>query len=263
MIRAAGRAPRSRQAPGRRRQAGGRAASDWISIAAASDVLGIAQATLRRWADEGRVPVFMTPGGHRRFARQSLETVLAEQEARRPTLARLGASPDRLARAYRTRDATAPAAAPWLADLSDADRLAFRERGRAMLSVLVDHLDATDPTLAALKLQEASRLAAEHGRQVRRMGASMSEAVEGFLRYRTPFLTELAATARRRALNTAQATEMLVAAERAMDTLLIATLTGHTLAAGPGRGRRVAGTPSGLAATADADVTLPGGSTGA
>jgi hypothetical protein len=133
---------------------------------------------------------------------------------------------------------TLPAAAPWLADLSETDRLAFRERGRAMLSVLVDHLDAADPTLAALKLQEASRLAAEHGRQVRRMGASMSEAVEGFLRYRTPFLTELAATARRRALNTAQATEMLVAAERAMDTLLIATLTGHTLAAGPGRGRR-------------------------
>src|SRR5688572_16981715 len=145
MIRAAGRASRSRQATGRRRQAAPRPPSDWISIAAASDVLGIAQATLRRWADEGRVPVFMTPGGHRRFARQSLESVLAEQDARRPSLARLGASPERLARAYRTPSVTSPAAAPWLADLSDADRLAFRERGRAMLSVLVDHLDAADP----------------------------------------------------------------------------------------------------------------------
>lgn len=238
MIRQAGRAPRSRSVVTRRRAAARRGSPEWISIAEASDVLGIAQATLRRWADEGRVPVFMTPGGHRRFARESLEHVLTEQSARRPSLARLGASPDRIARAYRTPAAGRPATAPWVDALSEQDRLAFRQRGRAMLELLVDHLDATDPTLAALKLQEASRLAAEHGRLARRSGASMSEAVQGFLQYRTPFLTELAATARRRALSTAQATDMLVAAERAMDQLLLATMTGHTLAAGDGRARR-------------------------
>ena len=237
MIRHAGRAARSR--PVARRRAPGRAAStQWVSIAEASEVLGIAQATLRRWADEGRVPVYMTPGGHRRFARESLLHVMAEQDAQRPSLARLGASPARFARAYRTPVPGSAARALWLDALTEADRAAFRERGRAMLSLLVDHLDARDPTLAALKLQEASRLAAEHGRQVRAAGASMSEAVQGFLQYRTPFLTELAATARRRALTTAQATEMLVAAERAMDQLLIATLTGHTLAAGSARSRR-------------------------
>ena len=240
MIRQAGRAPRSRSIVARRRAAARRGAPEWISIAEASDVLGIAQATLRRWADEGRVPVSMTPGGHRRFARESLEHVLAEQNTTRPPLARLGASPDRLARAYRSSAVTSGTPAPWVGALSDEDRLAFRERGRAMLTLLVDHLDATDPTLASLKLQEASRLAAEHGRLVRRTGASMSEAVQGFLRYRTPFLMELAATARRRALSTAQATEMLVAAERAMDQLLLATMTGHTLAAGEARVRRSA-----------------------
>lgn len=237
MIRQAGRAPRSRSLVAHRRTAARRGAPEWISIAEASDVLGIAQATLRRWADAGHVPVSMTPGGHRRFARESLEHVLSAQITSRPSLARLGASPDRLARAYRTSVAAGASPPPWVDALSEEDRLAFRERGRAMLTLLVDHLDATDPALAGLKLQEASRLAAEHGRLVRRMGASMSEAVQGFLRYRTPFLLELASTARRRALSTAQATDMLVAAERAMDQLLLATMTGHTLAAGEGRAR--------------------------
>ena len=199
VIRQAGRAPRSRSVVASRRAATRRHEPKWISIAEASDVLGIAQATLRRWADAGRVPVSMTPGGHRRFARESLDNVLAEQSTARPPLARLGASADQLARAYRSSAATSPNPPPWVDALSEEDRLAFRERGRAMLTLLVDHLDASDPTLASMKLQEASRLAAEHGRLVRRSGASMSEAVQGFLRYRTPLLLELAATARRRA----------------------------------------------------------------
>jgi excisionase family DNA binding protein len=209
-------------------------------MAEASETLGIAQATLRRWADDGRVPVYLTPGGHRRFARESLEHVLAEQNRRRPTLARLGASPERLTRAYRAPHPAADGAtpAPWLTALDEQERLRFRERGRSMVGLLVEYLDAEDPEAAAAKLREASQLAAEHGRATQRAGASMSEAVEGFLRYRTPFLTSLADMARRRALSTPQATEMLVAADRAMDQLLLATMTGHTLAAGSGRASR-------------------------
>ena len=209
--------------PSRRRMPPPDAANDWLGLAEASAFLGIAGATLRRWADDGRVPVFTTPGGHRRFSRRSLQHLLPTGRSERPTLARLGASPERVVRAYRprARDRSAPTA-PWLERLSDADRLDFRERGRLLVGLLLEHLDAADPAVARLKLQESSRLAAEHGRQVAALGASMTEAVQGFLQFRTPFLTELASTARRRSLDTGQATELLVAAESAMDQLLLA-----------------------------------------
>lgn len=217
-------------------------ASDWLGLAEASAFLGVAGATLRRWADDGRVPVFTTPGGHRRFSRRSLQHLLPTGRRQRPTLARLGASPERLVRAYRPRirDHASPAAvaAPWLEHLSDADRLDFRERGRQLVGILIEHLDASDPAVGRLKLQEASRVAAEHGRQVATLGASMTEAVQGFLQFRTPFLAELSATARRRALDTTQATELLAAAESAMDQLLLATMTGHSLASGRPRSPR-------------------------
>ena len=207
--------------------------SDWLSLADASHVLGVSGATLRRWADGGRVPVFTTPGGHRRFSRRTLQGLLPATRPDRPSLARLGASPDRIVRAYRPRKTSQPAAAPpWLEHLSDADRLEFRERGRHLLELLVEHLDAPDPSMAAVKLQEACRLAAGHGSQVAALGASMTEAVQTFIQFRTPFTMQLASTARRRGLDTREATALLIAAEAAMDQLLVATLTGHSLATG-------------------------------
>ncbi len=41
--------------------------ADWLSLRDASGKLGVSPATLRNWADEGRVPSYRTPGGHRRF----------------------------------------------------------------------------------------------------------------------------------------------------------------------------------------------------
>jgi excisionase family DNA binding protein len=204
--------------------------SDWLSLAEASRVLGVSGATLRRWADDGRVPVFTTPGGHRRFSRRTIQHLLPATRRDRPTLAHLGASPERIVRAYRPRHPQPVTGPPWLEHLSDADRLEFRERGRQLLELLVQHLDAPDPAAAAVKLEEACRLAAGHGHQVAALGASMTEAVQTFIQFRTPFTTQLASTARRRGLDTREATALLMSAEAAMDQLLVATMTGHTLA---------------------------------
>jgi len=42
----------------------------------AAKFLGVAQSTIRKWSDQGRVPAFYTPGGHRRYRRRDLETFL-------------------------------------------------------------------------------------------------------------------------------------------------------------------------------------------
>ncbi|HEX8938777.1 MAG TPA: helix-turn-helix domain-containing protein [Candidatus Limnocylindrales bacterium] len=206
--------------------------SDWIGLGEASRILGISQGTLRRWSDDGRVGVFTTPGGHRRFSRAALRSLLPAARAERPSLARLGASPERIVRAYRPAARRAPteAVAPWLDALSEADRFDFRERGRAIVEALLAHLDASDSTAARLRLQDACQLAADHGREVARLGASMAEAVQTFLQFRRPFVAALAGIARRRGLDTREATDLLVQAEAAMDQLLVSTMTGHSLA---------------------------------
>jgi excisionase family DNA binding protein len=49
---------------------------DWLTLGQAAKFLGVAQSTIRKWSDGGRVPAFYTPGGHRRYRRGDLETFL-------------------------------------------------------------------------------------------------------------------------------------------------------------------------------------------
>jgi excisionase family DNA binding protein len=50
--------------------------SEWLTLGQAARFLGVAQSTIRKWSDNGRVPAFYTPGGHRRYRRTDLESFL-------------------------------------------------------------------------------------------------------------------------------------------------------------------------------------------
>jgi excisionase family DNA binding protein len=63
------REPRS----GRRSGAG---EPEWLTLGQAARYLGVAQSTMRKWSDVGRVAAFYTPGGHRRYKRADLDQFL-------------------------------------------------------------------------------------------------------------------------------------------------------------------------------------------
>ena len=62
-----------RDVPGRRVPA---TEPDWLTLGQAAKYLGVAQSTIRKWSDQGRVPAFYTPGGHRRYRRTDLDKFL-------------------------------------------------------------------------------------------------------------------------------------------------------------------------------------------
>jgi excisionase family DNA binding protein len=218
---------------------------DWLGLSEASRVLGVSPATLRRWSDAGRLRVFTTPGGHRRFSRSALERLLPADRARRPTLGSAGLTPTRIARTYRRSSREAAPELPWVLALTDDQRLLFRERGQLLAAVLLQHLDAPEPESADRHLSEAAISAAEYGRVAASLGLSLSQTVEGFLRFRLPFHHELAVAARRRGFDATETTDLLETAERAMDHLLVATMTGHTTtSAGRSSGRASRGIPA-------------------
>ena len=200
---------------------------DWIPLSQASRVLGVSPATLRRWSDPGRLSVFTTPCGHPRFSRAALERLLPADRLRRPSIAAGGITASRMARTYRRASREVGPELPWIDDLSDKQRLLFRERGQVMTATLLLHLDATHPETAEVHLEEASGAAEDYGRMAAGFGLSLSQTVEGFVRFRAPFHHELALTAKRRGFDADETTDLLVASERAMDLLLIATVRGH------------------------------------
>lgn len=205
----------------------------WLTLTQASRKLGVTPNTLRRWADRGQIPSFVTPGGHRRFPRAAIMSFVPSHRTQRPTLAAIGASSDHMLRAYRRTRPTALAheGAGWLESLSEVKRVRFRERGMQLVSNLLSYLDAARDR-EATSLAAAEEHAHEYGSEAARAGASLSETVEGFLRFRRPFVDELAVLARRRHLDTREATELLSDADAALDRLLVGLMLGHKSSSG-------------------------------
>jgi hypothetical protein len=187
--------------------------------------------TLRRWADEGRVPAFTTPGGHRRFERRALERLIA---ARRTGpgggLAGLGANPDRLSAAYRRRYGEHHGLAPDpRATVPAAERETYRDLGRRLVDALVRHLDETGPGRAIAE-REAVDLAAQLGERLAIHGVPLADGVSMFVSARRPFLAELSVVARRRGVDGSRIGEAYDTSTGLLDRLLLAFVAAHEVA---------------------------------
>ena len=200
----------------------------------ASDIVGVSQATLRRWSEAGDVEAFTTPGGHRRFTRASLARLLPQPGRPRRTLRELGETPERVVRHYR-RDLAASHAHDWLPQLDDAGRAAFREPGRGILAGVLASLDAPTAEAGEAELAGALAAVATYGELAAANRIGITRTASAFLHFRAPFLEELAVISRRRRLDTDEALALLPAATTTFDRLLPALLDSYLAAGRPVR----------------------------
>jgi len=212
----------------------------WLSLGPASRLVGVDPDTLRRWADDGRIDAFITPGGHRRFDRRSMERLAATRGAgstasRRPPhrpLASLGASPERVTRAYR-RSYTPDAPARQVPAGDAVERERYRLDGRRLVEALLANLDAdpADTGARARTEAEAARIVDDLGRRLAASGTSLTESVALFVAARRPFLDELTRLGRRRALDAAHLAALYDTASGLLDRLLLRLVDSYQEAA--------------------------------
>ena len=194
----------------------------WMSLGPASRLVGVDPDTLRRWANEGRVEVFVTPGRHRRFDRRALERLAATGRGEPRSLASLGASPARLTRAYR-RSYTDDAPARQATADATGDRESYRRDGRRLVAALIAHLDADRRNDDARRETEAEAVALVDAlaRRLRAGGLSLTEGIALFVAGRRPFLAELARLGQRRTLDSPRLAELYADATSLLDRLLL------------------------------------------
>lgn len=197
---------------------------EWLTLQQAAALLGVHQNTLRRWADAGRVSVYRTPGGHRRFRRDVIRSLQREPSAGEPPTpqrsdgsaartavpaeqagGRSATQPDGLAVSrliddtlQHTRGALQqPALRQQLwhfRAFGDAHVAARRESGRRLLGILLQL--AAHPAACDQLLQHGRQIAREYGREARAMGLSSSELVRLWLAFRHIIVDSLAASER-------------------------------------------------------------------
>lgn len=196
----------------------------WLSIHAACEILGVDKSTLRRWSDNGRVPVFRTPGGHRRYSEEDLYAFLAGDVAQRRRISRREL-------AAMTRDeferrklpdsidqyahSTLPEA--WAIELSDT-----RDR---MIDLSIRY--ASGRGNPDRLLADARELAREYGRCTARARLETSEAVESFLRFRRPLLDALGRYGEKQHLSTRRSCRMIGKLNAYLDVMLTSLVEAH------------------------------------
>jgi len=204
-----------------------------LPLGKASRMLGVDPDTLRRWADEGRVPAFTTPGGHRRFERRALERlVVTRQTGALGALAAVGDSSTRLSAAYRRRYGELHGGSLNLrARIPVDERTSFREDGRQLVDALVKTLDEVGSARTRAE-HEAMDLSSRMGDRIARLGVPLEDGVSMFVEARRPFFAELSLMARRRGVDPARIGQLYVASNALLDQLLLAFVGAHATAAG-------------------------------
>lgn len=202
---------------------------DWLTLGEASRVLGVDPDTLRRWADAGKIDVFVTPGGHRRFPRAAVAALVPAppQPSRHRSLEALGAPTDRIAADLTRRVRAGLGGEAWTHGLDEAARAAYREQGRAASALLLRYLNATRRGERERLLSEVEDVGRAYGRAARERGLSLGQAAEALLFFRAQFMAQIASVARRRRFDAARATQLFADTDRGLDRMLLALIEAH------------------------------------
>ena len=113
--------------------------ASWLSLTEAAKRLNIHPATLRDWADRGRIRTFRTPGGHRRFSGEDVEALAGEAA---PELALFMSA--LVGQARLATSAGQLASESWYSRFDDAAKERQRELGHDLMRVLVAYLGDTE-----------------------------------------------------------------------------------------------------------------------
>ena len=194
---------------------------EWLSLQEASALLGVTTSTLRRWGDSGRVPMKRTLGGHRRFSRNAIAHLTAEQP---PSVALVQAAHNQTGWNFDARDM---ARQEWHTHFT-AGPLTDRMRGlgQRLLGLLIQYINRREDD--ARFLVEARAVGETYGRESHIAEVSLHDTVEAFLFFRSAFsqLT-LPLPGIVQPTDLAAAVGLRTRLDRFMDAILLGVIAGH------------------------------------
>lgn len=158
----------------------------WLPLSKAAARLDVHPTTLRRWADQGEIPVMLTPGGHRRFAvadivqfAQERRSLQNEQELEQIWADKAIAETRRELIVHRDDN--------WLASFDEEARLRHRSLGQQLMGLTLRYLaaenDNEQPESAAL-LQQATEIGHEYANIALQTAMPLSDALRAAMFFR-------------------------------------------------------------------------------
>ena len=204
-----------------------------ISISEASHLLGVSEAALRQWTDEGRIKAFVTPGGHRRYSRAELKKFM-NSHPRMLGIKDLVLELEDTAEILRQIARTSLKDKPWYHHLDEKSGRHMAELGRRLLDLIIKYI--TEPA----KREETTGLVREvghdFGETLAETGLTLTDAVEAFILHRDPIMHAATQLMRKKEAFTGRVVEAIPLVAHVMDEALVSLVAAHQQKAGEAGG---------------------------
>ena len=202
----------------------------WLTIHDACALLGVDQTTLRRWSDAGRIPVFRTVGGHRRYAESDVRAMI--EHGRQGVPAREVAVSHEPPPPYQMEYLQGARDRQWFSafEPESLDKLRIHGRELVELAMRYASTESDSPERARL-VTEGQRIGVIYGQRSHAAGLTLGETVEAFLYFRFPVIFAAGNMIDRATVPANRVTRVFADVSQFMDRVLLATVRARDTAA--------------------------------
>jgi len=162
----------------------------WLTLTEAAEALRVHPTTLRRWADSGQIPVFLTPGGHRRFAASDVK----HMSARRHSVRRVGPV-ERIwadqALTLARKQLANQEQERWLKRHDGPARDRNRQMGHQLMTLILEYVTGDDDDDRPVR--QARSIGVRYGHVSRELGLPLTDALQAAMFFRDTLTTSAVA----------------------------------------------------------------------
>ena len=195
-----------------------------LSISEASQLLGVSEAALRQWTDEGKIKAFITPGGHRRYARAELKKFTSSQP-RMLGIKDLAIELEETARQHREIAQASLKNTAWYNKLNEESQAHLADLGKRMLNLIIKYI--TEPSRREETIRLIRDVGYDHGETLAKLELPLTDSVESFLLHRDPIMNAATHLMRKREAFTGRVVEAIPMVAHVMDEALVALVAAH------------------------------------
>jgi excisionase family DNA binding protein len=196
----------------------------FLNISEASRILGVSEAALRQWTDEGKIKAFVTPGGHRRYSRADLRKFMSAHP-RMLGVKDLVYEIEETVELHREIARKSLGSAPWYNKLSQESQDHFADMGRRLLSLIVKYI--AEPPKREETMQLTRQVGHDMGETLAIHGLPLADSVEAFLVHREPVVNAATSLLKGRGAFTGRVVDAIPLAINVIDETLVSLVAAH------------------------------------
>jgi len=196
----------------------------FLNISEASRILGVSEAALRQWTDEGKIKAFITPGGHRRYSRANLNKFITAHP-KMLGVKDLITEIEETVELHREIARKSLSSSSWYNKLPQESQDHFADMGRRLLSLIVKYI--SEPSKREETMDLARQVGQDMGETLALHGLPLSDSVEAFLIHREPVVNAATSLLKRRDAFTGRVVDAIPLAISVIDETLVSLVAAH------------------------------------